>query len=284
MTAKYEVIIDSNWEKHHEFPRWHFSTFFKATNVDIKFQELDLNTKFQQLRAKSNHRDIKFGDLSFFKFNGKLVALDCWAHYKYLDPMQKAGFFNNLKVDLWLKQHENAHITKLLGYKTACWIMFPGGKKFTNSFRWENKAHKYLTMFTSGKNSMRTMHRYQWHDYCRTHPTQFFCYGFNNLPEDQFEQILKECKFGLCVSHWQYKNTREHEFISNHIPMALNYCPPYDYEFKPGKHFLHLQKPEDLALLATTDPIPFHLASKQLWDDYYEPNAAMRFLDYLINR
>lgn len=280
---KHEIVLETNYLKHLEFSKWYFELFFKATNVTISYHEFPLNSLFQQMKRDHLVRGHQFGDLMFFKFNNKLVALDSWSHCKYLEPMHTRGFFNNLDIDLYIKLDETEQVRKWLGYKTTSWVMFPGGKSFTNSFRWENKQHKYLSMFTTGRHSMRTMHRGAWYNFCKNNP-RYYTIDHNRLPESEYGAVLKQCQFGLCVSHNGYKNTREYEFISNHMPFVLNYCPRYDFEFIPNKHFIYVTKPEDLAAIETIDLTHFAAASKQIWDDYYEPNAAVSYLDRLLNQ
>lgn len=281
MSAKYEIVLDTRWQEAMDFNRWYYELFFSASNVNISYEEMPLNKAFQECKRAHLKKGIAFGDLTFFKFNGKLIALDTWSHCKYLEPMHQRGFFKNLEVDLYIKLDEAAQLRSWLGYKTVNWVMFPGGRKFTEAFKWENKQHQYLTMFTTGPHSMRTMHRVHWYDYCRTNPSIF---AARRVEEAQFKEVLSNCKFGLSIVQNAYKNTREYEFISCNMPFVLNYCPRYDFPFEPNKHFVYLTKPEELATLATLDPTPFAQASKDIWDNYYQPDAAVRYLDFLLNK
>lgn len=281
------LIIDKNWETHHDFQRWYYEMLILSNRFKVEYADLAEERVFDRVKVESakidaqQNRNARFGGLSFIKINNKLIALDTWCNRKYIVNFRKVGLFNELKPDLYLKM-DDVDYGRELGFKSSSWVMFPGGQKFVDFFKWENVNHKYLSMFTSGKHSLRTQHRMPWLEYFRAHP-EFWSSRDIRLSEDEYRSILKQCKFGvIIVSNDSYKNTREYEYISCGMPMALNYRPRYEFGFEPDKHYLLLKEPTDLAKLATIDPLPFVEASKYIWENYYRPEAAADYLMQLL--
>jgi len=67
------------------------------------------------------------------------------------------------------------------------------------------------------------------------------------------------------------------------MPMALNYKPRYLFPFEPNKHYVLLQSPDDIAKLSFVDPGPYVKASIDLWNNYFKPYAAAKYLMQLIS-
>lgn len=276
---KHDLVIDKNWRLSHDFIKWSYEIFIRSEMFNIIEEDMPIHRKLDQIKTQFIHtKFLRLADMSFFKIDGKMVVLDMWSSASHTKAFADQGLFKGLKHKLYIKIHEAELVNKLYGYKTFNWIVFPCGDQFVNKTVRKENGWKYDTFFTSGPHSLRTQKRFFWYDYCLKSNRMFATN--QKLSTEEFINVMGESKFGLVTSIRNYKNTREYEFISNGMPLILNYRPKYDFPFEPNKHYLYFKSPSDLAKLQFIDPRPFSDASKYIWDNYYHPVAASK---YLIN-
>ncbi len=280
------LTIDKNWATHHDFQRWYYEILILSNRFKVEYADLAEERAFDEVKKsasrldKDHARNMRFGGLSFIKIDDKVILIDTWCNRKYLTTFARCGLFKT-KVDLYLKM-DDLEYPNSFGFKTAYWIMFPCGQKFINYFKWKNEGHKYLSMFTSGKHSLRTQHRHDWLAYFRS-SSDYWSDREIRLPEDDYRTILSQCKFGTIITaNNAYKNSREYEYASCGMPMVLNYKPRYDFKFLPDKHYIYVQKPADLERLKHLDLSSFAEASNSIWENYYRPEAAADYLLQLL--
>jgi hypothetical protein len=144
-----------------------------------------------------------------------------------------------------------------------------------DKFKWNNAYDKIATL-ASGYHSYLLLGRRPWFDKAKSHTNLFY----TGLPitQDEYMKYLKDSKFGVILSVRRDKNTREYEFPSNNIPMALNYMPKYEIPFEPMEHYYYLEKPDDLLKLNDVDATKYSEKSKWLWDNYFRPDKAVEWL------
>ena len=90
------------------------------------------------------------------------------------------------------------------------------------------------------------------------------------LPQTTWSLSLQ----GISGAHTDGKNRREPECFSCGMPMALNYKPYYPFPFEANKHYVYLEKPEDIVKLNDIDPQPYADASTELYNQYFSVKGA----------
>jgi len=231
------------------------------------------------------------GNWTMMELDGVTIGLDTWDTWSPTCHFHDAGFFDSeLKhVDLILKiQYYDCDYWKKFqnstGIKVKPWTVMPTKDFPLESFRWENKNHKWIGTVT-GKNNR--FGRQPWTEWCEKHP-KFYSSG-SYLVNDTLEEYtnrLKDCKWGIILKgknkNHDGKNRRECEFSSCGIPLAMTYIPTYEFPMNPNEHFLLLEKPNDLEKLIYTDPKPFAQASDQLYYDHFSAYGAAKTLISIV--
>jgi len=238
--------------------------------------------------AKYHRKEEGF---SIAKVNGILIAFDANGGCYNIESMYRDGLFKTALKDLkfiiktqfhphrfWIKFEEET------GIKVISWIMWSTLNFPMGCFQWDpSRDFKYIASCAGGPNSNRRWGRPPYIQWCQRDGS----FHSQRVHVSEFAQIIEECKWGLILQggnkhNCDGKNTREVEFASCGMPLVLNYIPHYEYPFVPNKHFLYLEKPNDLERLKTEDPRPYARASKELWENYLKPQAAAKHLKGLI--
>jgi hypothetical protein len=215
------------------------------------------------------------GEMAFIKINGHLIVLD--SQFKDAKSMAFAefGLFNQFKPSLYIKYENNKQLSQKVGCPVTPWVMFPAGWDLVQKFEWGKITPIRTAVLASGKHSLKIMKRVKWFDKARELDS------FDTkvaIPTDKYCRYLKKSKWGVILSRGNDKNTREYEFISNFLPLALNYHPEYNFPFHPNQHFYYMRTPDDLEKLTKVDPQPYHKRSKELWNTYFRPDMASKML------
>lgn len=250
---------------------------------EIVYEEIIENTHILNIqKEKQYNMRGKHGDMAAFRINEKLIIIDTQFDDTRTLSYFGYGLLNVAKPDLYIKLDNRYQLLKdSLPCPLKVWVTFPGTFELVNKFKWV--PGNTDNVFSSGPHSYRYVHRHAWFNKAKS--LGFSAYITKPLPE--YISDLKKSNWGVaisCLLHqsgmtaW-YKNTREYEFISNGIPLALNYVPYYDeFPFNPMEHYLHIPNVNDLDKLLTVDPIPYHEKSKWLWDNYFRPDKATQLL------
>lgn len=217
----------------------------------------------------------KYGSISFARINEKLVVFDTTFEIIKTKELIRTGLFNKHKPDLYIKYEHNSDIENMLKCKVSSWVMFPGGDGLVSRFRWDGICNRVATL-ASGKNSYKILGRQPWFEKAKEYPNKFNTYIA--CRQSTYANSLKSSKFGVILSIRRDKNTREYEFISNFIPMALNYQPVYKFPFEPNVHYYYMENPDSLLDLEGINAIPYHTRSVQLWENYFKPSSAVGLL------
>ncbi|CAK0760337.1 hypothetical protein CCP1ISM_90009 [Azospirillaceae bacterium] len=274
---KHDLVIDKNWKTGHSFIKWCYELLIKSEMFNVFEEDMKVHRKLDDIKSKLGKlKFLQLADMSFFKIDGKMIVLDTWSSASHAKAFADLGLFKGLNHRLYIKIHETEEIKRLYGYKTFNWIIFPCGDQFVNKTVRKDSGWKYDTFFTSGPHSLRTQKRFYWYDHCLKSDRMFATN--QKLSTQEFIDVMGDSKFGLITSIRNYKNTREYEFISNGMPLVLNYRPKYDFPFEPNKHYLFMTNPNDLVRLRTLNHKPFADASKYIWENYYRPEAAAKYL------
>lgn len=275
------IYFDTNWDKAPagEFYSWShtlLSRLKQNTYYPIGCKALP------SIGAEvARHREFVLLEVA-----GKLVGVDCWDTFAPTSSCERIGLFEStlkdlnhiikiqyFECDFWKQFQERSQI------KVTPWTMFPSRTFPLECFSWR-PGGKYLTAVT-GRNDR--FGRPAWVNFCRQFSTIYSCEDYNSRVQMQdYLAILNECQWGVILKglnrRHDGKNRREVEFSSCGMPLALNYCPTYPFEFTPGKHFVYLRSPKDIASLAEIDPLPFSVASRDIYNHYFSPNGMAQLL------
>ena len=240
-------------------------------DVDIEDQPL---IRFVGTRNGSFHQ---------MTVNGKKIGCDTWDTVDPLNVYARSGFFDKpngpcAHLDMVIKiqsQHNDPHwmkVSEKIGIPIKPWTIFPASFFPLEFFKWENKpSFKYITSLT-GKNNR--FGRRPWVDWAKDQPDFYTKADYVSTdPLDVFKDTLMNSKWAISLHgrNGAFKNRRECEATSCGMPLVMNYAPSYPFEFLPGKHFVQLAKPEDMATLRDIDPTPFAEASRQVYNDHFSP-------------
>ncbi len=275
------IYLDADWNKAPagRFYSWShtlLSLLRRNTNHPVAFKAL----------PRIGADVYKHREFALVEIAGKLIGIDCWDTFAPTSSCERRGLFKGalrdvsqiLKIqyfpcDYW------TNFQLRTGIKVTPWTMFPTHSFPLESFSWR-PGGKYLTAVT-GRNDR--FGRPEWVDFCQQFSTIYSGDGYKTRVADKgYLEILAECQWGLILKGLDRKhdgkNRREVEFSSCGMPLALNYCPTYPFEFTPGKHFVHLRSPEDIASLSEIDPLPFSAAAKDIYQRYFSPNGMSDLL------
>lgn len=232
------------------------------------------------------------GNFHQMAVNGKVVGVDTWDTRDPLHAYVRQGFFTSAgpchHLDMVVKI-QSAHpdsfwddVSAAIQIPVRPWTIFPSSFFPLGFFQWKNKSFKYTSSLT-GKNNR--FGRQVWVDWCKQTTDFYVKEDYTGKDElEDFKIILQNCKWGTSLSgrRGAFKNRRECEFTSCGMPLAMNYVPSYAFDFIPDRHFVHLQKPEDLAKLRDIDPEPFADASKQLYREHFSPEGMANDLVTMV--
>jgi hypothetical protein len=255
----------------HLFNQMYHNILINSGLFNIKIEKTKEGDILEELKIE---RKICHGNISIVNINDRLVVFDTQPADISLSIAKM--IIQHIKPDLWIKwTHEKQFEKNINICPIKIWIMFPASFDGINIFDWSKEEHTTTALFTTGKNSYRNMGRVSWSKKSKA-------LGFEShifLPQRRYFNLLKKAVWGLIISKLNLKNTREYEYPSNGIPMALNYEPQYDYmSFEPNKHYFKLNNVNDLEKLNYENPIPYHLKSKELWNNYLRPDKASNLL------
>jgi hypothetical protein len=224
------------------------------------------------------------------KVNDCLIGLDTWDTLSPVWHFEQAGFFKKpdgllsnynliIKIQHYKCQYWN-EFEKRTGIRSSAWTVMPTYIWPYNPapMNWENKNHKYVTSLTGRNNRFG---RQPWVDFAAKQKDFYTKTDYVSTDSfDDYINILKECKWGMILKgrRGAEKNRRESEFSSCGIPLVLNYIPEYPFEMIPNKHFVYIEKPEDMAKLRDIDPKPYSEASRFLWNNYFSPVGMAKTL------
>jgi hypothetical protein len=278
-------MIDLILEKRdtHPFLKWYEEVLIRSEYFNVRREEHPENTEYLEYHKKLYQDDLwqtKHGSLSFLRIAGKLIVLDLFAFPDHSYQLCKSGLFNDIKPDFWISYDPSPKIERLLGCPAKPWIMFPAGWEAVNKFRWSGNW-TYTGIITSGQNSIRRMRRISWVRKAES-LGDFYCTR-RQIRQSRYLRLLARSKWGLIISHKGLKNTREYEFPSCGIPMAMNYQPIYEYPFYPNEHYVLLNKPNDLEKLRDIDAHYYARQSRWIWDHYLRPDKAAALLLRMID-
>jgi len=228
------LTLDTNWKNHHVFHQLFYEILIKSGLFNIKLEEIQINKEV--LKIPVTARRHRFGELTYFKVNDKLIGLNSWSETEYLEDIEKAGIFNT-KVDLYINWEARQSFVDMVKTKVSPLLMFPAEWSFVEAFKWENTKKENIGFLTTGPSSYRNMGRVTWHDYAIVLGIKTIN---KKISQNKYIAELAKTKWGIIISKLNYKNNREYEFISNHMPLVLNYCPQYPFPFNPDEHFLYM--------------------------------------------
>lgn len=279
---KHRIVLNSNDAK--------LSQGYQVLKRNI-IESNVFDIKYDCLRLAPEKYWRKEEGLSTAIIDGTKVIIDANGDCCNLMAMYRDGLFDTIFkhteviIKTQYKPHPFYDDLRAQGIKVVSWIMWSTIRFPRECFQWQWKSNSlmYVASCAGGRNSNRRWGRPPYVEWCKKQ-SDFYT---ERQPVDQWAKTLQHCKWGLILQggnkrNCDGKNTREVEFASCGMPMALNYIPHYEYEFNPNEHFLYLTKPEDLAKLRTVDPRPFAEKSKELWENYLRPEAAARYLLRLI--
>jgi hypothetical protein len=218
-------------------------------------------------------RRHRHGQISFARVDGKLVVFDTQFGDGFSADYLKNGLLNKIPTAAYIKYKQNPELQKLLNCPLVVWSMFPAGWELVNKFIYNSHYSKYNIM-ASGMHSLKVMQRVDWFEHAKT-------IGIDTkiaIPGTQYLELLKKSRFGIILSIRDEKNTREYEFISNFMPLALNYKPEFEFDFYPGEHYLYIKNISDLSRILTEDTYKYSAKSKYIWENYFRPDMASKIL------
>lgn len=118
--------------------------------------------------------------------------------------------------------------------------------------------------------------------------TDIFCpdYRYFTVSPAAYAELLRSCRWGLILRGKPVldgKNMREPEMLSCGMPLVLNYQPHYLFPFEPDRHYVYIERPEDLTeKLPGCDHREYAERSREVWRDHYCPAAVSRKLIELV--
>jgi len=272
---KAELTIESR--ENHCFEEFIQLILMKSQLFNVNKVAMPEYDRYLEVRGKvyPNYR-YKYGPIVFIRINGELIIIDTQHR---ANKFLSAGLFSGMKPRLYVRQIRPNQDNKMLSSRIGCpifsWVQFPAGWDLVDKFVWDADQHQRVAMLASSSNSLRIMKRKPW--FAKADELDGFDTAIG-ITHSAYLKYLMGTKWGVILSKGIYHNTREYEFISNQMPLALNYCPKCDFPFDPDEHFLHLKTVDDLEKLRHEDPEPFHKQSKMLWENYFRPDVASKWL------
>lgn len=239
---------------------------------EIINEEIPENNNIFNLLKNLKH---KHGSISVIKIDGKIIILDNFFNSVNSHSfIMKYKLIDEIKPDLYIIDNNRYKpLVESLPCPLKTWVIFPCDFELVNKFNWA--PGNINNVFSSGRHSLRFICRRSWFDKAQT-------LGFNTYykkPVSEHITNLMKSNWGVILSKFNIKNAREYEFISNKMPLALNYQPYYDaFPFNPMEHYFLMKNVDDLEKLLTIDPTPYHEKSKWLWENYYRPDKATQLL------
>lgn len=237
------------------------------------------------------------------KVNGISIAIDTFDTPPPISRLVRRGYFHeggllsDIKLILKIQYNRSQTwqmIQKHCPVPITSWTMFPNHKFPEGYFQWENKKHKY---FTSAHGTLPKREG-------RTRWVNWIARNTNSQrgwlsPADHMA-YLKECRWGVIIKGHAWgrfgwhdgmrlgqgdgKNRREVEYSSCGMPLAMNYRPCYPFPFLPGRDYVLLRKPSDIAALEDKDIEYYARRSKQIYEQYFSPRGMTRVLFHLIKK
>lgn len=276
-----ELILESR--KPHHFIRCYEDILIKSGLFWIKREEIQENTiliqKCQQLFG--NKYRPKYGGLCFIKINGALIMLEAFMRPIHNHKLFSNGTFSNIKPDFWVSFYHDPDFEDMIKCPVRPWVMFPCGFNFIQKFEWY-KPKKYIGTITSGKASSVLMRRTDWINHAKT--IDGFFATDHQINQDKYLEAISNSTWGIILSYRRLKNTREYEYSSCGMPLALNYQPIYEYPFNPNEHYILMNEPQDLEKLKDANPYHYSRQSKWIWNNYLRPDKAAALLLRMINQ
>ena len=268
-----DLILDNRPQ--HDFNKWYNEILIRSGLFTVKYERMPEHDRMLELDSivYPGGRRPKHGQISFAKIGGKLIVFDTQFDDNLTMQYLLNGLLNNMSVSAYIKYKKNQDIQKLLGCPLVVWAMFPGGWNLVNKFEYCSYNSIYNVM-ASGFNSLKVMKRQPWFDHAKR-------IGIDTkiaIPSNEYLGLLKKSRFGIILSIRNEKNTREYEFISNSMPLALNYKPEFEFDFIPDEHYLFMKDVNDLSKLTTSNTNKYVVRSKYIWDNYFRPDMASKIL------
>jgi hypothetical protein len=269
-----DLILDDRPQ--HDFNRWYHDILIKSGMFTVKYERMPEHNQMLELDSTvygSGGRKHRHGQISFAKLNNKLVIFDTQFDDKYTLKYLKNGLLNNMSAVVYIKYKKNEEIQSLLNCPLVIWSMFPAGWGLVNKFEYSSHQSNYNIM-ASGFNSLRVMKRMDWFEHAKL-------IGIDTrvaITGTQYLELLMKSRFGIILSIRNEKNTREYEFISNSMPLALNYKPEFEFDFFPNEHYLYMKDINDLSKVLTENVDKYCAKSKYIWENYFRPDMASKIL------
>jgi hypothetical protein len=232
----------------------------------------------------------------FFKINEILCAIDVWDGLQptcmLIDWFLNHPFYSKTKVIFKIQHRPNFGVSQIdlfterTGIKVSNWTMFHSATFPLEYFEWDkNKNHRFLT-YISGRRRREWLDMYHDSNEVATFENVDLQKVPKNRPKltsDNYFEILKEIRWqmslkGKRISSLDCKNRREVEGASVGLPLALNYIPEYPFPFEKDVHYVYIEKPEDLLNLRDIDPVPYHEASVETYEQYFSDQGSAKIL------
>ncbi len=273
-----DLILDHRPQ--HDFNKWYHEILIRSGKFVVKYEKMPEHDRMLEIDkvVYPGGRRPKHGQISFAKIDGKLVVFDTQFDDGFTINYLKAGLFSGINPSAYVKYKQNKEVQKHLGCKLVVWAMFPAGWDLVDKFKYNSHESKYNVM-ASGQNSLRIMRRVPWFEHAKTLDIDTRI----AIKHNDYLELLKKSRFGVILSIRNEKNTREYEFISNEMPLALNYIPEFEFDFVPNEHFLYMKEIGDLSRLLTENVEKYHKHSKFIWENYFRPDVASDILLRKIN-
>ena len=272
--TKLKLTIDVR--KLHDFSEFAQLILIKSGLFDVESVVMPEYDQYLELRDQvyGRYRHCH-GGMAFIRINGELIIIDTQYEEERSHEFHKIGLFSNMRPKLYVKMENDKAMSLKLGCPVRSWVQFPAGWHLVDKFKWGDKRPLRTAILVSSKNSLRIMNRTSWFSMADKLETFDTAIG---IKQSEYLKHLSRSKWGVILSRDNDHNTREYEFISNHVPMALNYWPECNFPFYPNEHFLFVESPRDLKKLMEVDPEPFHKQSEMLWNTYFRPDSASKWL------
>lgn len=229
----------------------------------------------------------RWRSLNLMRVNNHLVLLDTWDRTATLQQFVAADVFGEILPDVELVIRISmrtddpfaSYFTRETGIRMTAWTMFPDGLFPLSRFEWKPCKHAYLANLTGC-----TQRRARWKWVKAAQQMGNFYVAPSRVSHEEYARSLQDCKWGVCLAGIGDKTRREPEFASCGMPLALNYQPHYPFPFEAGKHYLYLPSTAELELLRETDPTPFAIESRNVWEKYFSAKGAASTLLELVSR
>ena len=269
---KPELTIESREKKC--FSKFIHLILIKSQLFDVNEVNMPEYDQYLEVRGKVYPSDKgKYGPIVFIRINGELIIIDTQHR---ADQFLSAGLFSGMKPRLYIKPDQNdKSLSSHIGCPVRSWVQFPAGWGLVDKFVWNTNQHQRVAILVSSSSSLRIMGRIPW--FAKADELDGFDTA-KGIEQSVYLKHLMETKWGVILSKRSLHNTREYEFISNQMPLALNYWPECHFPFFPDEQFFYMKTIDDLEKLKYTDPEPFHEQSKMLWENYFRPDVACKRL------